>query len=194
MPLATLSVPAFIHSPTKTVGAEESADTSFWRDMIMGNNVLINRSLTEDGGAMVGESRLTRERMLGTMRALEAALAKPTPKREAAWGSFVLQALSTLEGVMRKQAEELEDEDSTLAAIARDQPRFLSRIQQLREQYQDLVRQIHSLHEQLSADDLPQTGEIRQRLEWILTAIRHFQSKETDLIFEAISVDIGAAD
>ena len=132
--------------------------------MIMGNNVLTNRSLTEDSGAMVGESRLTRERMLGTMRALEEALAKPTPNREGAWGNFVLQALSTLEGVMRKQAEELEDEDSTLAAIARDQPRFLSRIQQLREQYQDLVRQIHSLHEQLSADDLPQTGEIRQRL------------------------------
>jgi chromosome segregation ATPase len=163
-------------------------------DMIMGNNTLTNRSLTEDGDAMVGESRLTRARMLGTMRALEAALAKPTPNREAAWGNFVLQALNTLEGAMLKQAEELEDEDSTLAAIARDQPRLLSRIQQLREQYRDLVRQIHSLQEQLSADDLPQTGEIRQRLAWIVTAIRHFQSKETDLIFEAISVDIGAAD
>ena len=163
-------------------------------DMIMGNNVLMYRSLTEDCDAMVGESRLTRERMLGAMRALEAALAKPTPKREAAWASLVLQALSTLEDVMLKQATELEDEDGTLAAIARDQPRLLSRIQQLREQYEDLVRQIHSLHEQLSANDLPQTGEIRQRLAWILTAIRHFQSKETDLIFEAISVDIGAAD
>lgn len=163
-------------------------------DMIMGNNSLKYRTVTEDFDAMVGESRLTRELMLGTMRALEAALAKPTPNREAAWGNFVLQAISTLEGEMLKQAEELEDEDSTLAAIARDQPRFLSRIQQLREQYQDLVRQVHSLHEQLSVGDLPQTGEIRQRLAWILTAIRHFQSKETDLIFEAISVDIGAAD
>jgi hypothetical protein len=162
--------------------------------MIMENNVLTCRSLTEDGDAMVGESRLTRERMLGAMRALEAALAKPAPNREAAWGSFVLQALSTLEDVMLRQAIELEDEDGTLAAIARDQPRLLRRIQQLREQYQDLVRQIHSLHEQLSAEDLPQTGEIRQRLAWVLTAIRHFQSKETDLIFEAISVDIGAAD
>lgn len=160
----------------------------------MGNNLLTYRSITEDCDAMVGESRLTRERMLDSMRALEAALAKPTPNREAAWGTFVLQALRTLEEVMLKQATELEDEDGTLAAIARDQPWLLSRIQQLRAQFQDLVRQIHSLHEQLSADDVPQTGEIRQRLAWILTAIRHFQSKETDLIFEAISVDIGAAD
>jgi len=163
-------------------------------DMIMGNNMLTYRLLTEDSDAMVGESRLTRERMLSSMRALEAALAKPTPNREAAWRSFVLQALSNLEDVMLKQAKELEDEGGTLAAIARDQPWLLSRIQQLREQYQDLVRQIYSLHEQLSADDLPQTSEIRQRLAWVLTAIRHFQSKETDLIFEAISVDIGAAD
>ena len=163
-------------------------------DMIMGNNVLTYRSLTADCDAMVGESRLTRERMLGAMRALEAALAKPSPNREPAWRSQVLQALGTLEDAMLRQATELECEDSTFAAIARDQPRLLSRIQQLREQYRDLVQQIHSLYEQLTADDAPPTGEVRQRLAWILTAIRHFQSKETDLIFEAISVDIGAAD
>ena len=160
----------------------------------MGNIVLKNRSLAIDRDAMVGESRWTREQMLSAMRTLDQALAKPTPNREPAWRSQVLQALGTLEDVMLRQATELECEDSTFAAIARDQPRLISRIQQLREQYRDLVQQIHSLYEQLSAVDLPETGEIRQRLAWILTAIRHFQSKETDLIFEALSLDIGAAD
>jgi hypothetical protein len=41
---------------------------------------------------------------------------------------------------------------------------------------------------------LPEVGEIRQRLAWLITAIRHFQARESDLLQEAFCVDIGVGD
>jgi hypothetical protein len=155
---------------------------------------VLTRTITQHGAQLVDESRLTRAHMLSAMRALEDALAKPTPQREAAWASLVRSELGALEDAMLRQTAELEGEDHTLAALARDQPRLLPRVEQLRQQYGDLVRQVSALREQLSAESAPESEETRQRLAWILTALKHFQAKETDLIFEALHVDIGAAD
>jgi hypothetical protein len=154
----------------------------------------LKRSISQHGAELVDESRLMRTRMLGAMRALEVALAKPASCREADWARPVVGALSALEDAMRRQIAELEGEDNTLAALARDQPRLLPRIQQLRQQYGDLVRQVSALQAQLTAEGSPQSEETRQRLAWILTALKHFQAKETDLLYEALHVDIGTAD
>ncbi len=37
-------------------------------------------------------------------------------------------------------------------------------------------------------------SDIRQRLSWLLTAVKHHQAKEVDLVYEAIQVDIGVGD
>jgi hypothetical protein len=143
---------------------------------------------------MIGESRWTRECMLVAMRNLETALARAAHGREPAWGERVASELAVLEREMQRQLKELDDDDSTLAAIARNQPRLLPRIEQLRKQYADLVEQIAALRSQLTDEGCPAVAEVRQRIAWLLTAIRHFQAKETDLIFEAINVDIGIGD
>jgi hypothetical protein len=154
----------------------------------------LQRSINQHGGELVDESRLTRSQMLAAMRSLEDALAKPTFHRETDWACLVGEELGTLEDAMLRQIAELEGEDNVLAALARDQPRLLPRIQQLRQQYADLVHQVSSLREQLTADGSPQSDETRQRLTWILTALKHFQAKETDLMYEGLHVDIGTAD
>jgi hypothetical protein len=155
---------------------------------------ILTRNIAQNGAELVDESRLTRAHMLSAMRALEVALAKPVSSREIDWASLVLEELGALEAAMLRQLPELEGEDNTLAALARDQPRLLPRIQQLRQQYGDLVRQVSSLRDQFTADGAPQGEETRQRLAWILTALKHFQAKETDLMYEALHVDIGTAD
>jgi hypothetical protein len=155
---------------------------------------ILTRTITQNGAELVDESRMTRAYMLSAMRALEVALAKPASCRETDWASLVLEELGALEDAMLRQLAELEGEDNTLAALARDQPRLLPRIQQLRQQYGDLVRQVSSLRDQFTADGAPQSEETRQRLAWILTALKHFQAKETDLMYEALHVDIGTAD
>ena len=155
---------------------------------------VLNRNINQHGDELADESRLTRTHMLSAMRALEDALAKPASYRETEWASRVVEELTALEEAMLRQMAELEGEDNTLAALARDQPRLLPRIQQLRQQYGDLVCQVSALRAQLTAEGSPKTEETRQRLTWILTALKHFQAKETDLMFEALQVDIGAAD
>lgn len=154
----------------------------------------VRRQLTQHRDQMVKESRATRGGMMAAIHALEGALAKPAPGRESSWETLVLQKIKMLEEAMRSQIAELEGEDNALAAIARDQPRLLPRIYQLRKQYGDLLRQITSLREQLSEEGAPQPTETRQRISWLLMALKHFQAKETDLMFEAVHVDIGAAD
>ena len=155
---------------------------------------VLTRNITQHGTELVDESRLTRAHMLSAMRALQGALAKPASHRETDWASLVLEELGALEDAMLRQVAELEGEDNTLAALAREQPRLLPRIQQLRQQYGDLVRQVGALREQLTSKGAPQSDETRQRLTWVLTALQHFQAKETDLMYEALQVDIGAAD
>jgi hypothetical protein len=155
---------------------------------------VLTRNITQHGAELVDECRLTRKHMLGTMRALEDALARPASHRETDWTGLVLEELGALEDAMLRQVAELEAEDNTFAALSRDQPRLLPRIQQLRQQYGDLVRQVSALRDQLTAEGAPQSEETRQRLAWILTALKHFQAKETDLMYEALQVDIGAAD
>jgi hypothetical protein len=155
---------------------------------------VLNRNINQHGAELADESRLTRTHMLSAVRALEDALAKPASYREPEWASRVVEELTALEEAMLRQMAELEGEDNTLAALARDQPRLLPRIQQLRQQYGDLVCQVSALRAQLTAEGSPKSEETRQRLTWILTALKHFQAKETDLIYEALQVDIGAAD
>jgi hypothetical protein len=154
----------------------------------------VQRSVLEHGNQLGDECRVTRGRMMSAMRSLETALARPSPNREPQWAAQVLSELRVLEQAMLAQTRELDDENTILAAIGRDQPRLLPRIQQLRRQYADLARQISSLREQLASQDPPLAAETRQRLAWALTALRHFQGKETDLVFEALHIDIGEAD
>ncbi|REJ66370.1 MAG: hypothetical protein DWQ31_15000 [Planctomycetota bacterium] len=147
--------------------------------------------------AAVDSSRLGRQRMLEAMRELEAALANAAPRRESKWKSHVATTLAALEEEMQKQALELRDDDGLFADLLREAPRLDNQINQLRQQHDDLVRQIKSLREELfsnSDDGPPDVGDIRQRLAWLLTSLRHFQSRETDLIYEATQVDIGELD
>ena len=158
------------------------------------NTTVYLRSLASEQEELVRESRQTRERMLHAMKALEGALARAAHGREPAWGEEVARDLAVLEQVMHSQAKELDDQNSTLAAIAQSQPRLLPRIEQLRMQYADLVQQIASVRAQVATEGSPPVTEARQRIAWLLTAIRHFQAKETELIFEALNEDIGCGD
>jgi hypothetical protein len=43
-------------------------------------------------------------------------------------------------------------------------------------------------------DEVPSFSDIRQRAAWLMSALRHHQAVETDLIFESLSTDIGVGD
>ncbi len=148
-------------------------------------------------GDSVNVSRQSRERMLKAMRVLEAALAKASPGREATWRKAVVTALRALEDASEQQAGELNGKEGLLAELLQEHPRLERGILKLRRQHGDLLDEIRTLQGDFSGtncDDHSDVADIRQRLARLLDALRHFQSQETDLIYEAIQVDIGVGD
>jgi hypothetical protein len=127
------------------------------------------------------------DRTLEAMHRLEAALSEAAPGREASWRDAVLGALSVLETATADEATNAERPDSLLSDLARNQPRLRNRARALRLQYNKLCETISSLrreieeHEEAGGD----FSDVRQRLGWILTALRHQRARESDLIYEA---------
>lgn len=145
----------------------------------------------------VRASQETRQRMLQAMQLVEAALAKAALSREHAWRTEVSRGVATLEEAMQKQCLELGSNDGLLAEILRDAPHLEYRIEQLRRHYSELVRQLNTIRAEFEIStgaDRPDSADIRQRLAWLLTALRNFQARESDLVYEATNVDVGAGD
>ena len=128
------------------------------------------------------------DRTLETMHQLEAALAAPAPGNQASWLHDVRGALLTLEDVTRDEDTNAAQPDSLLSDIKRTQPILASRVRGVRAQYQQIRDAISSLRGELERHD--DHGDLdyadtRQRLAWILTALRHQRARESDLIYEA---------
>lgn len=143
-------------------------------------------------------ARNDRERLISTIHQLEWALSSAAPTRERAWMPPVLSAMRSLESAMQQQYANAESADGLLSQIINDAPHLAPRVDRLKKEYRDLLRQMSTLRDQFesgsNAYELPNFVDIRQRLAWLLNAVRHHQSRETDLIFEAVNTDLGALD
>ena len=127
------------------------------------------------------------DRTLDAMHRLEAALSEAAPGREARWRDAVLGALSVLEAATADEAANAERPDSLLSDLARNQPRLRNRARALRLQYSKLCETISSLRREVEEHEEAGSAfsDVRQRLGWILTALRHQRARESDLIYEA---------
>jgi hypothetical protein len=110
------------------------------------------------------------------------------------WLGDVTADLAALKEAMADEQLELNRPDSLLALIAAEHPRrFRSRVRNLREQYDDIIRQVDLIRAQLaeSGAAIPDAGDLRQRTGWIISALRHARARQTDLVFEALELDLG---
>jgi hypothetical protein len=127
------------------------------------------------------------DRTLDAVHQLEAALSEAAPGREDSWRAAVLGALSVLEGATAEEAENAQRPDSLLSDLARNQPTLRNRARALRLQYAKVRDTITSLRRELDGheDIAVDYTDVRQRLGWVLTALRHQRARESDLIYEA---------
>jgi hypothetical protein len=127
------------------------------------------------------------DRTLEAMHQLEVALSEAAPGREEPWRKQVLQALSVLQAAIVEEATNAKRPDSLLSDLARTQPRLRNRARALRIQYDNLREAVCSLQQEVDAhtEDAVDFSDVRQRLGWILTALRHQRARESDLIYEA---------
>jgi hypothetical protein len=144
-------------------------------------------NLTESQRGQMERRRLDQDRTLLAMHELEAALGAAAPTREARWHETVLGALRVLSDATREAAENAVQPDSLLSDIAFTQPRLRNRVRGLRAQYRQLQDSIDALQREYEkCDDAGvEAGDIRRRLAWVLTGLRHQRARESDLIYEA---------
>ena len=121
------------------------------------------------------------------MHQLEAALSAAAPGRQSSWRAAVLVALVGLDEATEDEYANASNPDSLLSDIKRTQPRLRTRVRGLRTQYGHLRQTITSMRAELAKPDDDDTdyADVRQRLAWLLTALRHQRARESDLIYEA---------
>ena len=131
--------------------------------------------------------QVDQDRTLEAMHALEKALSEAAPRREEEWRAAVLDALSVLESATAEEATNAERPDSLLSDLAHNQPRLRNRTRALRLQYAKLRDTIASLRREMEehGESGADYADVRQRLGWVLTALRHQRARESDLIYEA---------
>lgn len=153
---------------------------------------------TDSHREQIERRRLDQDRTLLAMHELEDALATAAPTREARWHETVLGALAVLGDATRQEAENARLPDSLLSDIAFNQPRLRNRVRRLRTQYRQLQETIDSLQHEFADkpdDAVVDVADVRQRLAWLLTGLRHQRARESDLIYgayyEAFRTDLG---
>lgn len=142
--------------------------------------------------AALAASRTDRNRTLQAVHRLESALAMAAGG--AGWLDEVTADLRALENAMNEEQEELNRPDSLLSMVAAENPRrFGSRVRNLRRQYDDIVRQVASLSRELTRDkrERQETADVRQRSAWVINALHHCRARQTDLVYEALTMDLG---
>jgi len=125
-------------------------------------------------------------RTLAAMHQLEAMLAAAAPGREEKWRIQVKEALVALDEATAEEADNAESPDSLLSDLARTQPWLRNRVRGVRLQYQQSRHALRSLRQELEESaGTADYSDIRQRLGWVLTGLRHQRARESDLIYEA---------
>jgi hypothetical protein len=129
-----------------------------------------------------------RDRTLEAIHRLETALS--TAAETDRWLEEVRDDLGSLESAMVEEQRELNRPDALLAMIAEHNPRrFGPRIRSLREQYDDLIRQISSLRAQIHESEHG-ADDIRLRAGAIIRSLHHCRGRQADLVYDALREDL----
>ena len=131
--------------------------------------------------------RSDQERTLAAMHRLEQALESAAPRREGSWRDEVTAALVILGEATRQEAENAARPESLLSDIAHNQPRLRNRVRGIRTQYRQMQERMDELDRELHGpeDATPDFADLRQRLAWVLSALRYVRARESDLLYEA---------
>lgn len=142
-------------------------------------------------------ARQVHEALMNVMHRFEAALAAAAPGREAVWRDRVAQELKAFHDALAAHIASTESPAGLFGDVESINPSFHHRIERLKHEHADLLRQTQSLETHLvspAAGDHFNFHDVRQRASWLLTALRHHQALEADLVFELYELDIGGGD
>ncbi len=144
--------------------------------------------------ASLEDGRSERVRILMASHRAESCLTAAAPGREYAWKDSVQNALSLLRASLHEASGRGESAGGLIAALKTEDAGYSHRIDRLQQEFGEIVRRCDSTIEHLAyqgKDESIDFADIRQRVTWLLTSLKHHQAREADLIFEAYGLDIG---
>jgi hypothetical protein len=131
---------------------------------------------------------------------LRQALDADRAGRERDWAKTVGDTLARLEAALRQHQAAACHPDGPLAEVDQTRPTLVRQADELRNDYDDLVKQIPILREQVRCaaevhrpDDVDFAA-LRQQAEQLLAGLREKRETETKLLLDSVNVDIGAGD
>jgi hypothetical protein len=137
-------------------------------------------------------AQVERDRTLVSARRVEDALSHASGG--SSWAADLKSSLGSLRDAMTEERQELERPGSLLAMISAERPRrFGPRVRGIREQYDDIVRQVESFQRELEHWDgsVGDVGDVRDRADWIIRTLHNCRRRQADLVFEALELDLG---
>lgn len=140
-------------------------------------------------------SRHDRAQSLDAMHEVERLASSPAPGRPDAWRDDLLVALEELGASIHEQRATSGSEGSLLSELMAEAPRLASSVEEVLQREQAVAERIDSLSRLLADFTRPiEVDEIREELAHITREIRDIRAWETDLVYEAYSVDLGVGD
>jgi hypothetical protein len=116
------------------------------------------------------------------------------------WAEAVGDALARLEAALMQYQAAAWHPEGPLAAVDQTRPTLVRQADELRNDYDDLVKQLPILREQVrrAAEVGPSDGvdftALRQQAKQLLAGLREKQETETKLLLDSVNTDIGAGD
>ena len=142
-------------------------------------------------------SQSDRDRSLDAIHQLELRAGSAAPGRQQEWLAGIQSSLDSLRAALAEQAENSLGADSLLSSIRTEQPHLCPKIDQLRRRYRAISEQIDQLTTELRSVSDPEAidiADLRQTLDLIATELRYQRARESDLVYEAYSLDLGEGD
>jgi len=147
--------------------------------------------------ASLEEGRSERVRILMASHRVEGALTAPAPAREQEWKDGVHRAMSLLVASLLEASQRGESAGGLIADLKFESSKYFHRVDQLQREFDEMIRRCDAAIKHLEShghQDAIDYADIRQRISWLLTSLKHHQAREADLVYEAYGLDIRIGD
>ena len=138
--------------------------------------------------------RVRRDALYDTVMALERALASPTSGRPADWCDLLRNRVANVHQVLEAHVRETEADGGFFDDVREEAPQLIHAVDKLQAEHEPLLAATVDLEREIGAGEPGDVEQVRAAgLDLIHRVLEH-RHRGAELVYDAYSVDISAAD